>query len=377
MPPPTSSATPSSKRRRSARRATRAGAKARPRSCTSCPSRASPIPRPRAPWRSCATSDIASTNVRTIRTYRVDGPAAALPRLIQRLLANDAVEQAIVGPLPLDHLGQGQHLRVSPGRRADPGARRRVARGPEPLRPALAEPRRDAGDPGPFRGARPRPDRLRARDARPDLERALLAQDAQGPHRLRGPDDRQPAQGDDLRRDARAGLRLAGERLQRQCRRHPVRRRARRLLQGRDAQSPVGHRSLRRVEYGPGRGHPRCARDRARGQADLQHRRVLRGTRPTSTPSACRPGCCTPSACSRGSSRACATTATAWAFRRSTAPWRSTPATWPIPWSSAARSASCRGAWRRSTSRPATGSSPSAVGPAATASTGRPSARPS
>ena len=48
----------------------------------------------------------------------------------------------------------------------------------------------------------PRPDRLRAGDARPDLERALLAQDAQGAHRLRRPDDRQPAQGDDLRRDA-------------------------------------------------------------------------------------------------------------------------------------------------------------------------------
>ena len=35
-------------------------------------------------------------------------------------------------------------------------------------------------DPAPFRRARPRPDRLRARDPRPDLERALLAQDACG-----------------------------------------------------------------------------------------------------------------------------------------------------------------------------------------------------
>jgi phosphoribosylformylglycinamidine synthase len=47
-------------------------------------------------------------NVRTIKTYRVDGPSAALPELIRRLLANDAVEQAIVGPLALDRLGQGQ-----------------------------------------------------------------------------------------------------------------------------------------------------------------------------------------------------------------------------------------------------------------------------
>jgi phosphoribosylformylglycinamidine synthase len=48
------------------------------------------------------------SNVRTIRTYRVDGPASALPSLVRRLLANDAVEQAIVGPLTLDRLGQGE-----------------------------------------------------------------------------------------------------------------------------------------------------------------------------------------------------------------------------------------------------------------------------
>jgi phosphoribosylformylglycinamidine synthase len=45
--------------------------------------------------------------VRTIRTYRIEGPADALPRLIQRVLANDAVEQAVIGTLPLDRLGQG------------------------------------------------------------------------------------------------------------------------------------------------------------------------------------------------------------------------------------------------------------------------------
>jgi phosphoribosylformylglycinamidine synthase subunit PurSL len=48
------------------------------------------------------------SNVRTIRTYRIDGPADALNRLIERVLANDAVEQAILGTLPIDHLGQGQ-----------------------------------------------------------------------------------------------------------------------------------------------------------------------------------------------------------------------------------------------------------------------------
>ncbi len=51
----------------------------------------------------------AVTDVRTIRTYRVDGPVEHLPRLIQRVLANDAVEQAITVPLPFDHLGQGRH----------------------------------------------------------------------------------------------------------------------------------------------------------------------------------------------------------------------------------------------------------------------------
>ena len=50
----------------------------------------------------------AAENVRTIRTYRIDGPAESLSRLIQRVLANDAVEQAVVGVLPFDRLGQGQ-----------------------------------------------------------------------------------------------------------------------------------------------------------------------------------------------------------------------------------------------------------------------------
>ncbi len=51
--------------------------------------------------------DFAVDNIRTIRTYRVEGPGEALPRLIGRVLANDAVEQAVVGPLPFKKLGQG------------------------------------------------------------------------------------------------------------------------------------------------------------------------------------------------------------------------------------------------------------------------------
>ncbi len=56
---------------------------------------------------------LAVENVRTIRTYRVEGPEASLPRLIGRVLANDAVEQAVVGPLPFDRLGQGTSYRFA------------------------------------------------------------------------------------------------------------------------------------------------------------------------------------------------------------------------------------------------------------------------
>ncbi len=50
---------------------------------------------------------------RTIRTYRVEGPEAALDRLIGRVLANDAVEQAVIGVLPFDRLGQGTAYRFA------------------------------------------------------------------------------------------------------------------------------------------------------------------------------------------------------------------------------------------------------------------------
>jgi len=49
----------------------------------------------------------AVSNVRTIRTFRIEGPAAALPRLIQRVLCNEAVEEAVIGSLPFDRLGLG------------------------------------------------------------------------------------------------------------------------------------------------------------------------------------------------------------------------------------------------------------------------------
>ena len=46
--------------------------------------------------------------VRTIRSYRLDGPADGLAPLIRRVLANDAVEQAVTGRLHFDRLGQGE-----------------------------------------------------------------------------------------------------------------------------------------------------------------------------------------------------------------------------------------------------------------------------
>jgi phosphoribosylformylglycinamidine synthase II len=49
--------------------------------------------------------------VRTIRTYRIEGPAAGLPRMVARVLANEAVEMAVIGSLPFDNLGQGQPYR--------------------------------------------------------------------------------------------------------------------------------------------------------------------------------------------------------------------------------------------------------------------------
>jgi phosphoribosylformylglycinamidine synthase len=53
----------------------------------------------------------AADGCRTVRTYRLDGPRDAVPRLIEKVLANDAVEQAVVGALNLDRLGQGRPYR--------------------------------------------------------------------------------------------------------------------------------------------------------------------------------------------------------------------------------------------------------------------------
>ena len=53
----------------------------------------------------------AARDCRSIRSYRVDGPPDALPRLIDRVLANEAVEHPVLGPLMMGHLGQGKPYR--------------------------------------------------------------------------------------------------------------------------------------------------------------------------------------------------------------------------------------------------------------------------
>ena len=172
--------------------------------------------------------------VRTIRTYRVLGPADALPRLVARVLANDAIEQAVIGPLPFDRLGQGRPYRFArvetPIRSLDDDALVALSRVGQ-LYLSLDEMRtiRDH-----FRNLGREPT---------DCELETLAQTwsehcshktLRGRVRVRRRGDRQPPQADDLQGDLGPGPRLARERLRRQCRRGPVRRRVRRLLQGGD-----------------------------------------------------------------------------------------------------------------------------------------------
>jgi phosphoribosylformylglycinamidine synthase subunit PurSL len=51
------------------------------------------------------------SNVRTIKTYRVEGPALSLTRFVQRVLTNDAVEMTVRGTLTLDRLDAGETYR--------------------------------------------------------------------------------------------------------------------------------------------------------------------------------------------------------------------------------------------------------------------------
>ena len=89
----------------------------------------------------------------------------------------------IVGPLPFDRLELGSpyqfQLVTVPLRALDDDGLDAA----QPRGAALPVAGRDADDPGPLSRARPRPDRRRAGNDRPDLERALQPQDAGRPDR--------------------------------------------------------------------------------------------------------------------------------------------------------------------------------------------------
>ncbi len=228
----------------------------------------------------------ASTNVRTIRTYRVAGPPDSVPRLDPARAGQRrrrAGRRRPACPSITSARARATNSSESSSRSATWTIRRseHVSRSGQ-LSLSLAE----------MKAIQRHFAELGREPTDCELETLAQTWSEHCSHKtLRGPDrvsranDRQPAQADDLRRDPRAGVRLAGERLRRQRRRRPVRRRARRLLQGRNAQPSLGHRSLRRRQHGAGRRDPRCARHRAGRQADLQHRRLLRGAAGPAAPS--------------------------------------------------------------------------------------------
>ncbi len=155
----------------------------------------------------------------------------------------------------------------------------------QPRGAAVSVAGRDADDPGPFPPARPRPDRRRAGDDRPDLERALQPQDAGRPDRLsRTSTASGSSRTCSRKRSSPPRSRSASELgdddwcvsvFRGQRRRGPLRRPVQRRLQGRNAQSPLGPGALRRGQYRHRRRDSRSAGHRHGRQADLQHRRLL------------------------------------------------------------------------------------------------------
>ena len=225
--------------------------------------------------------------------------------LFRKVLANDAIEQVVVGPLNAEHLALGT-----------PYTFKLVT---VPLRDAR---RRRAGEAQQATGSsRSALDEMRAIQAHfrelgrepTDVELETIAQTwsehcshktLKGTIEFTDTTTGETRTYDNLLKEtifaatqddppaARRG-RLVRQRLRGQRRRRPVRRRVRRLLQGRDAQSPVGDRAVRRGEHRPRRRDPRPARHRPRREADLQHRRLLRRPARLRRRSSCRRACCT------------------------------------------------------------------------------------
>ena len=133
--------------------------------------------------------------------------AEAKTVLFRKVLANEAVEQVVEGPLTLEHLTVGDAVPFPTRYRAAARAGRRGAEKAQPRRPIVAEPRRNADDPGAFPRRRPRPDRRAnwRRSPKPGRNIARTRRsraDDRVPRRSRRSQLRQPAEGDDFRRDA-------------------------------------------------------------------------------------------------------------------------------------------------------------------------------
>ena len=142
-------------------------------------------------------------SVRTFRRYF--GPplsSAARDILFRKVLANEAIEQVVAGPLTLDHLSLGTPYTFSlitvPLRDLDDAALLQLSREGQ-LALNLAEMQAVQSH---FRDLGRDPTDVELETHRPDVVGTLLAQDAQGADRLRRPAHRQPAQGNDLRRHA-------------------------------------------------------------------------------------------------------------------------------------------------------------------------------
>ena len=152
-----------------------------------------------------------STAVRTFRRYFGPPELSSADRdvLFRKVLANDAIEQVVVGPLKADHLALGSpytfQLVTVPLRDLDDAGLVKLSKDGQ----ARADARRDEDDPGALPRPGPRADRRRTRNDRPDV----VANTART-RRSRAPSTctdrrtgetrtlREPAEGDDLRGDA-------------------------------------------------------------------------------------------------------------------------------------------------------------------------------
>jgi phosphoribosylformylglycinamidine synthase len=153
--------------------------------------------------------------VTTVRSYQIEGPADSLPVLVDRLLANDAVERAVVGRLAMDRLGESTayvfELLTVNMRGIDDEALIDLSRRGQ-LSLSLAELRTIQAH---FEGLGREPTDCELETIAQTWSEHCSHKTLRGPDFLRGTDDRQLAQGDDLSRDEGARLRLAGECFQR------------------------------------------------------------------------------------------------------------------------------------------------------------------